>query len=81
MSEGNWLPDTAYLGTHWCPDCEPGRDPAVEILETRYCIHHELRTPGADDARVVAEGPLSNGANEAEGTTCRLFAQLLKEAP
>jgi hypothetical protein len=80
MSEGNWLPDTAYLGTHWCPDCEPGRDPTVEILETRYCINHEPHTPGSADALALTSGRALSGAglDEAEAIACRAVQTLIR---
>lgn len=71
----DYLPDTGVVGRYYCPACELEADPQREVLTVRMCPAHEPTTEGAEDAR-VAPRHLS-GATEADGETCRLFAELL----
>ena len=70
------LADTPCLARRVCLSCEPDADPAREILEIRYCAEHELRTDGADDARVNRDRYLS-GTAEAGGEDNRAACDLL----
>lgn len=61
----DYAPDTPYLGTRYCPGCEPTRDPTKEILEPAPCGEHGAM-PGTADEEVVAQAYLS-GSAEAGG--------------
>lgn len=52
------LPVTPMLGRLWCPVCEPGADPAREILDVRWCDLHEPRRAGSADAQAVGPIPI-----------------------
>ena len=74
MSE---IADTPNLARSWCPGCYPDADPTREILETRYCGEHEIRTTGSDDAAVAGPSFLS-GSGEAEALACRAVQAIIR---
>lgn len=69
--------DTEYCGRTYCPGCEPEADEIEEILTVRWCDPHEPQRAGADDDRVIA-GSFLSGTADAEGPTCKAFADLLR---
>lgn len=72
------LADTAFLGRHWCPTCEPNVDPTREILETRYCGMHTPPVPGLDDG-IVGDivGMRVSGSVESGGADNRRWCALI----
>ena len=73
----DWLQDTPPMAVHWCPTCQPEKDPTKEILETRYCVQHAPTTKGADDDAVNTPQAWLNGSTEADGVDCREFQKLI----
>ena len=67
--------DTPNMAVDWCPGCAPGRDPLREILVERYCDGHAVGVWGVEDGK-VEQTFLPVG--EADGETCRAFAELLR---
>lgn len=74
----DYLPSTPDLSEHYCPACEPDRDPFQGITVERWCYQHRPDDSGPDDALT---GPTSNlsGTSEVEGGDCRAVAKLLRK--
>lgn len=66
------------MAEHWCPDCEPGRDPLRDILEVRYCASHGPTDSGPDDRLTGVPQPLSS-MGEADGADCRAVQALIQD--
>ncbi len=73
------LAESPFLARPWCPVCEPDRNPAEEILDTRYCGLHAPSYVGADDAGVVY-GYLASSSSEAGGEGNRVICDLVHGA-
>ena len=73
-----FLPDTAAVARPYCPGCEPGADPAREILDVRWCSSHVPESNGLQDAAVRTEAYLS-GSAEAGGDDNRRWCQLFHD--
>ena len=71
----DFLADTPAVGRVVGPTCEPDADGLTEILDTRYCSTHELRTGGVDDGAVVYA--FISGGGEAGGEDNRAFCALI----
>lgn len=72
----DYLADTPSVARPYCPGCEPDADPALEILDLRWCTAHTPSGAGVDDAIVTAEAFLS-GSAEAGGADNRRWCELL----
>ncbi len=70
------LPDTARIARAYCPGCEPGADPSVEILDVRWCETHSPTQNGSEDEVVTASAYLS-GSSEAGGDDNRRWCDVL----
>lgn len=72
----DYLPESPFLATLWCPGCRPDQDPTKEILEVRWCHLHSPSTSGSADGEV----PYSNrilASVEADGHDCAAIHRLL----
>ncbi len=72
----DFLADTPVISRIYCPGCEPTTDPTREIVESRYCHFHSPPSGGLDDEAVTTA--FLSGVAEAEGHTCRLWADWLR---
>ena len=80
----NELPESGIVGEHFCPACDPNRDPIAEaeagnVYTIRYCSAHEPPREGPDDA-LVGPGYPRVGTGEAEGADCAAAARALTNA-
>lgn len=73
MSE--FLSDTPMVGRHVCPGCEPDLDVMAEVVDLRYCHHHEPVRAGDADTEVT-QGWIS-GTQDAGGEDNRAWCDLL----
>ncbi len=60
------LPDTPLVALTYCPDCQPERDPFVEVLDVFWCDAHRPSTAGEVD-HVVNSSAYLSGSSEAGG--------------
>lgn len=71
----DYLIDSPFVPIHYCPGCEPRRDPVAEVLAVQYCAQHAPRTTGTEDERVYVTTVISN--TEAGGEDNRAWCQFL----
>src|SRR5262245_66060535 len=60
----------------YCPGCEPGADPMLEILDVHWCDAHSPCRAGPDDVLATARGT-ANGSAEAGGDDNRRWCELI----
>ena len=53
--------DTPYMGTRYCPGCDPERDPLDGITEVTWCSTHSPDPAGESDRLVSVWAHLSGG--------------------
>jgi hypothetical protein len=75
----DFLPDTPSVARGYCPACEPGADPTLEILDVRWCELHIPSRDGTCDETVTAAAFLS-GSAEAGGDDNRRWCEILHGA-
>jgi hypothetical protein len=73
------LSDTPHLGTNWCPECEPERDPFAEILLEVWCDRHRPGSGGPDD-ELAGRTPLAVLPAEIDPETNRAVCNLIHRA-
>ena len=71
------LSDTTNLARPWCPLCEPNADPIAEILQTRWCMHHEPPRDGPDDDAAKTDRVMGS-AGDADGHDCRAIQSFIR---
>lgn len=76
------LPDSPRIGSEWCPDCEPDRDPTREVLDVRRCGRHsgDSTRAGDCDGAVVGTGAAA-GSPESGGDNNRQWCNFIHGRP
>mgnify|MGYP001577101711 CR=1 FL=1 len=71
-----YIAETPYVPTKYCPGCEPARDPTEECLVVDCCGAHAPTRDGVDDDKMAAGAYLA-GSQEAGVDANRAWCDLL----
>ena len=71
------LSDTTDLARPYCPGCEPQANEVAEILQVRWCMHHEPKRDGPDDDAAKTDRMMGS-SGEADGHDCRTIQRYIR---